>query len=71
MYRPALILENGKIVRQGDLLRIETSNRGAVVGKFVNATMDMFDREFFNIRVDNGVQMETVQHRYITRVMAY
>lgn len=71
--RPAVILESGRIVKQGELLRIETTNRGVIVGRFVNAVMDMLNKERFNIRIireDDG-SMETIVQRFIKSVNAY
>lgn len=70
---PCIELESGRIVRRGDLIRIETIDRGPIVGRFVNALMDCFDSEKFNVRLINekGHDMEVVANRYITSIAAY
>lgn len=70
--QPAIILESGRVVKQGELLRIETVD-SVIVGRFVNAVMDVFDKTRFNIRVihENSGDMETISNRRMTSVQAY
>lgn len=73
MIKPAIILESGRVVKVGDLIRLETTDRGAVVGRFVNAVMDVLATDRFNIRIVNEVNgnREVINHRYIEQILAY
>ena len=72
-FKPAIVLDSGRVVKQGDLIRVETNNRGAIVGRFVNAIMDLMDSDRFSIRLvrEDGGELDVVPSRNITNVSAY